>query len=532
MKHLFLISIIAVNTALSSVKAVTTDDVIEPILQRISTSESSKDRGFYMSKYEVTVAQFSQFIADTGYQVPKNCMAFTDTRWPDPQNPASWDLPVFIENPYRPVVCTGIQGALDYANWLAQKTGKPYRLPSESQWRQAALAGKAGRMAFADDFQQREICNYENTEDIANIAGFKKHHQVRYKRSANCNDGAVYHTVVGMYRPNQFGLYDMMGNVREFTRTCHEYSDAQRTDCKRYVVAGEAWHWQPRGVNVLDWIDRDFQGGLEGIRLVLEADDLGSVTAATMKFSEQLNNAQNVQRSHHAKLKMIPATPTGVKVGSDKNKSIKISWLDVEGEGNKYAVYRAISDPANNLATHFVLLVDELQSPEYTDITVPEQAYVRYQVFSYNEYGEGLGSHIVAYGNAKIFKESERIEAEHFFDGQYYWLGKRESATIVGFSDNPDHFPTGVKPHKPAWVKVAFEAKQTKHAQLTFRAMAEQDSGFELWQGAHLVGRYHIPKGDKFTTYHAAALLIASNEPLEIRLDKQVWFELDWLAFK
>ncbi|CAM4101670.1 formylglycine-generating enzyme family protein [Pseudoalteromonas byunsanensis] len=532
MKHFLLTLIVTASTGVSSVHAMSKDDVIEPILQRIPASEGLKGHDFYMSKYEVTVAQFSQFVADTGYQVPKNCMAFTDKRWPDPENPASWDLPEFIKNPYRPAVCTGIQGALDYAKWLAEKTKKPYKLPSESQWRYAALAGKTGRMAFADDFKQTEICEYENTEDIANIAGFKKHHKVRYKRSADCNDGAIYHTVVGMYRPNQFGLYDMMGNVREFTRTCHEYTDSQRKECKQYVVAGEAWHWQPRGANVQDWIDRDFQGGLEGIRLVLEADGHGSVSAATMKFSEQLKNAQHAQRQHLDKLKMIPATPVGVKVWSDNNKSINISWLDVEGDGVKYAVYRAISDPANGHATRFTLLADELKSPEYTDITVPEQAYVRYQVFSYNDQGEGLGSQIVAHGKAKIFKDNERIEAEHFFDGQYYWISKRDTATVAGFSDNPDHFPTGIKPHKPAWVRLGFEVKQSKLAVLTFRAQADQATRFELWQGAHLVGRYDIPKGDKLATYSGAATLVASKAPLEIRMDTPFWFELDWLEFK
>ncbi|OHU85762.1 MULTISPECIES: formylglycine-generating enzyme family protein [Pseudoalteromonas] len=532
MNHFPLALIITSSIGISSAKAMVSDDVIEPILQRISTSENSKDNDFYMSKYEVTVAQFSQFVKDTGYQVPKNCMAFTDKRWPDPDNPGSWDLPEYIANPYRPVVCTGIRGALDYANWLAEKTGKSYKLPTISQWRYAAMAGKTGRMAFADDLKQQEVCKYENTEDIANIAGFKKHHQVRYKRSVNCNDGAVYHTVVGMYRPNQFGLYDMMGNVREFTRSCHEYSDSKQQVCQQYIVAGEAWHWQPRGVNVLDWIDKDFQGSLEGIRLVLETDDPGRASEATTRFARQLKEAQLAQRQHHLQLQKIPATPTGIMVQSGENKSYKISWLEVKGEAVKYAVYRAMSDSANGHATGFTLLSDNLKSPQYIDSSAPDGAYVRYQVFSYNKQGEGLGSQIVSYGTAKIFKDDERIETEHFFDGQYYWLGKRDSATVAGFSANPDHFPTGIKPHKPAWVQLGFSVKQSKTAMLSFRAQAEQDTRFELWQGNHLVGRYDIPKSDKFATYTASAVLVAGNAPLEVRLDESSWFELDWLEFK
>ncbi|NOU52515.1 formylglycine-generating enzyme family protein [Pseudoalteromonas sp. JBTF-M23] len=526
MKYVFS-ALLSICTTVSANNA-----VIEPILQPIPGNDTQGLPSFLMSKYEITVAQFRQFVSDTGYQVPKNCMAFTEALWPDPEKPGRWDLPALIENPYRPVVCTGVQGAIDYAKWLSEKTGKSYRLPSAQQWRHAALAGKSGRMAFADDFQQSEICDYENTEDIANIAGMKKHHQVRYKRSAQCNDGAVYHTVVGMYRPNQYGLYDMVGNVREITRTCHTFNKSEPAQCEQYVVVGEAWHWQPRGVMTPDWMDTDFQGGIEGFRLVLESDKVEPLSVATQDFIEKLKSAQYVQQQVHAQMQTIPASPKGLSAKAIDNSRVELNWLTVPGDEVRYAVYRALSNPSSNEATRFTKVVDKLTQATFIDSTLPEKIFARYQVFSYNSVGEGLGSEIVTFGKAKHFSSNERIEVEHFFTGLYYWVSKREKATIVGFSDNPDHFPTGVKPHKPAWIRLGFKSEQARRAELTFRAVSEQEASFELWQGMHLVGRYDIPAGDKFVIQKGMADLIKSNAPLEIRMDKPQWFELDWLEFK
>ncbi|BBN82378.1 hypothetical protein PA25_23630 [Pseudoalteromonas sp. A25] len=524
--------LLASHVLVSGIACASNNAVIEPILERIPANEDASLPSFYMSKYEITVAQFSQFVRDTGYQLPETCLAFTDELLPDPEKPGRWDLPDYVNNIYLPVVCTGMQGALDYTKWLSEKTGKNYQLPSEEQWRYGALAGQTGRMAFADDFDQTQICEYENTEDIANIAGMKKHHQIRYRHSANCNDGAIYHTVVGMYRPNQFGLYDMMGNTRELTRTCRVSSKEDPSICEQYVVVGEAWHWQPRGVQTLDWMDADFQGSIEGFRLVLESDNADTMTAATKAFAARLKAAQIAEQDKHAKMRTIPATPEGVQLSVLENNQIKLNWLDIKGKGVKYAIYRSLSDFNTGEAKGFVKLVDGITDAEFVDSTLPNKSFARYQVFSYNEIGEGLGSKIVTYGKPWQFSVNERIEVEHFFAGRYHWVRQRDAATVVGFNDNPDHFPTGTLPHKPAWVRLAFDVKKAQQAKLKFRARAEQGGQFELWQGNHLVGRYEFAKGDKFTIHSGDAQLIASDAPLEVRMGNSLWFELDWLELK
>jgi formylglycine-generating enzyme required for sulfatase activity len=251
---------------------------IEPVLVPISSKTNNID--IYMGKYEVTVAEFTKFVKATGHHIPKNCLHFSSTSWPSPDNLGSWDAPELIKEPHRPVVCVGTKGAMAYAKWVSEATGKTYRLPERHEWIYAASGGKNSRFPFGEDYSQKQICDYENIEDFASIAGIKRDHNWRYKYSASCSDGAVYHTVVGMYRPNNFGLHDMIGNVKELMMTCHKREESDQTNCIQYSVAGESWHWQARDRDTADWVAHDFQGSMEGFRLVLDSNEL-QITSST-----------------------------------------------------------------------------------------------------------------------------------------------------------------------------------------------------------------------------------------------------------
>jgi formylglycine-generating enzyme required for sulfatase activity len=131
----------------------------------------------------------------------------------------------------------------DYLPWLSKKAGHVYRLPSEAEWEYAARA--QGRTSFSFGSNSDEICAFGNGADQTakeqNGAG----------SVAGCSDGFSYTAPVGSFRPNQFGLFDMHGNVWEWVQDCwnESYETAPGNsaawtagDCESRVVRGGSWN--------------------------------------------------------------------------------------------------------------------------------------------------------------------------------------------------------------------------------------------------------------------------------------------------
>ena len=84
----------------------------------------------------------------------------------------------------------------DFVIRLSQKTGKNYRLPSEAEWEYVARGGSSALYPWGND-----------ASELSNYAWFNKN------SSSSTNP-------VGLKKPNQFGIYDMLGNVNEWTQDC------------------------------------------------------------------------------------------------------------------------------------------------------------------------------------------------------------------------------------------------------------------------------------------------------------------------
>ncbi|MBD0286835.1 MAG: formylglycine-generating enzyme family protein [Flavisolibacter sp.] len=143
---------------------------------------------FWMGAYEVTHDEFDVFFNDQVLAENSNVDAVTR---PTPQYiDLSWGMG--REGGY-PANSMQQFTALMYCRWLYQKTGIFYRLPTEAEWEYAARAGSTTIYPFGND-----------AKDLGKYAWYK------------ANSNKVYHKV-GQLQPNQWGLYDMLGNVAEWT---------------------------------------------------------------------------------------------------------------------------------------------------------------------------------------------------------------------------------------------------------------------------------------------------------------------------
>jgi formylglycine-generating enzyme required for sulfatase activity len=149
---------------------------------------------------------------------------------------------VLSESGYQthPVTHVSWAGAKSYVAWLSLKTGQHYRLPSEAEWEYAARAGTQTKFYFGDDV--RQVCEYGNVPDLTR--------QQRHPDWAAvvCTDGYSETAPVGKFKPNAFGLYDMIGNVWEWVEDCwHNGYDGAPTDGSPWLSGGDCGSRVVRG---------------------------------------------------------------------------------------------------------------------------------------------------------------------------------------------------------------------------------------------------------------------------------------------
>lgn len=149
-------------------------------------------RNFALGEYDVTRAQYAAFVQATGYNT--GSCAGND-----------WENAGFPQTGEDPVVCVSWQDAQAYIAWLNTQASSaggsagtgPYRLPTEAEWEYAARGGNGTRFWWGET----ELTAGEN-------AWYSD------------NSGGRTHPV-GMKLPNPFGLFDVVGNVWEWTQDCY-----------------------------------------------------------------------------------------------------------------------------------------------------------------------------------------------------------------------------------------------------------------------------------------------------------------------
>jgi formylglycine-generating enzyme required for sulfatase activity len=203
-----------------------------------------------VGRFEVTVGEFRRFLAAAGHAAGGNCFADSDGdgRF-EPTPDASWANPGFEPGDQSPVACVTWDDAQAYVTWLSRSTGETYRLLSESEWEYAARAGTT--TAYSWGAEPNSGCAYSNGGDAS-----AKRQQANWTTST-CDDGVGKRTAeAGRYGANDFGLFDMHGNVGEWVEDCYtdSYAAGQPSDgsafrsdpCSGRVSRGGSWYSSPR----------------------------------------------------------------------------------------------------------------------------------------------------------------------------------------------------------------------------------------------------------------------------------------------
>lgn len=154
--------------------------------------------GFYMSQCEITCEQFRCF-RPRFRKMPYNGLKMDNDKYP---------------------ACVTWNDAVAFCDWLSQKTGMRARLPKETEWEYACRAGSNSRFFWGNEEEKAGV--YANIADIS--------YNKKWPDSIFCldtDDGNAFMTKVGLYYPNKFGLYDMIGNLSEWCSDNY-YADAYK----------------------------------------------------------------------------------------------------------------------------------------------------------------------------------------------------------------------------------------------------------------------------------------------------------------
>jgi formylglycine-generating enzyme required for sulfatase activity len=196
---------------------------------------------FALGRYDVTRAEYAAFVRDTKYSMPDTC-GRDSFSWKQ-QAGLNWRSPGFHQTDRDPVVCVSWHDAQAYVAWLnrtMRRNGSmmcngPYRLPTESEWEYAARAGSMTKFWWG--------------EDADRATGFAWYNPTTALAWPKSNFPGSTHPV-GLKQPNRFGLYDMVGNVWQWTEDCYAGSYAgapndgravEKRNCSLRSDRGGSW---------------------------------------------------------------------------------------------------------------------------------------------------------------------------------------------------------------------------------------------------------------------------------------------------
>ena len=211
--------------------------------------------GFAIGRTEITVAEFGEFVRASGYR-PDSVKLEGASVYDERSGALRDDAHATWQDDYAgrpakstlPVVNVSWNDAKAYTDWLSQRTGKNYRLPSEAEFEYALRATTQTRYWWGTGAPSSKVENLTGSGDRSPSGRRWSHAFGGY------HDGYWGPAPVMSFAANGFGLYDIDGNVSEWTADCwHDnYIRAPRDGsawmnpgCSVHVLRGGSWGSSP-----------------------------------------------------------------------------------------------------------------------------------------------------------------------------------------------------------------------------------------------------------------------------------------------
>lgn len=215
---------------------------------------------YYIGQFEMTRGQFRRFIEDSGYKTETETTdggyGWNETlkKFEGRDKKYTWaNVGAPGQSDDHPVTNITRKDAREFCAWLAKKADgmvrlRELRLPGEAEWEFACRAGGTGRFGFGDD--EEKLAAYANVADAA------WHERFPNPKAIKAKDGHVFAAPVGQFKPNAFGVYDMLGNVWEWVEDYYGKYDAlpkernqlqtKKQNEERPILRGGAYYTTPR----------------------------------------------------------------------------------------------------------------------------------------------------------------------------------------------------------------------------------------------------------------------------------------------
>ena len=214
------------------------------------------DKPFWIGRFEITNRQYAEFdpTHDSRHE-HRHGYQFGRVGYP-------------LNEPDQPVVRISWQQAMEFCQWLSEKTGMKISLPTEAEWEWACRAGTDAAYSFGEltpagiDYSRYANLGDEMLRDFAACTSFKFYESARVLPNPNryddwiprdtlYNDGGFVSENVGHYRANIFDICDMHGNVWEWTRSAYAPYPYQGDDGRNDITPGA-----DRTIRGGSWYDR------------------------------------------------------------------------------------------------------------------------------------------------------------------------------------------------------------------------------------------------------------------------------------